>query len=250
VYRSGSDAARVEALPDLFTARATCCATSRSPSPRARSPVLLGRNGAGKTTTLRSIMGLTRPAEGRALQGPRHHRNTHRTRSSTRDRVRPRGPEIFPISKSARISASPSVPSRANAGWTRERIFTYFPVLQERWRQRGRSLSGGEQQMLAIARALGGQSRAAHAGRALARPGAPLVRELESLMVRLKAGGVTIPARWSRNARMALGVSDQVLVLGKARWSSRARPPSSAAGGRAERPLPVRFSSRNAFVYS
>jgi branched-chain amino acid transport system ATP-binding protein len=126
----------------------------------------------------------------------------------------PEGRQIFPhleVGENLRLAERPVA---GEASWTRERIFTYFPVLQERWRQRGRSLSGGEQQMLAIARALAGNPELLMLDEPSQGLAPRLVRELESLMLRLKQGGVTI-LLVEQNARMALGVSDQVLVLGK-----------------------------------
>ena len=160
--------------------------------PAGEITVLLGRNGAGKTTTLRSIIGLTPPRggtvhfKGRDITGHAPHEVFHSGIGYV-----PEGRQIFPhleVGENLRLAERTLA---GETGWTRERIFTYFPVLKERWRQKGRSLSGGEQQMLAIARA-----------------------RAEALMIRLKQGGVTI-LLVEQNARMALGVSDQVLVLGK-----------------------------------
>jgi branched-chain amino acid transport system ATP-binding protein len=126
----------------------------------------------------------------------------------------PEGRQIFPhleVGENLRLAERRV---DGDSSWTRERIFTYFPVLRERWRQRGRSLSGGEQQMLAIARALAGNPELLMLDEPSQGLAPRLVRELESLMIRLKAGGVTI-LLVEQNARMALGVSDQVLVLGK-----------------------------------
>ena len=108
--------------------------------------VLLGRNGAGKTTTLRSIMGLEPPRggavrfKGRDITGLAPHRVFRLGVGYV-----PEGRQIFPhleVGENLRLAERPVADG---AGWTRERIFTYFPILRERWRQRGRSLSGGEQ---------------------------------------------------------------------------------------------------------
>ena len=183
--------------------------------PAGQITVLLGRNGAGKTTTLRSIMGLTPPRGGavrfkdRDITGHAPHEIFHLGIGYV-----PEGRQIFPhleVGENLRLAERRV---DGDSSWTRERIFTYFPVLQERWRQRGRSLSGGEQQMLAIARALAGNPELLMLDEPSQGLAPRLVRELESLMIRLKAGGVTI-LLVEQNARMALGVCDQVLVLGK-----------------------------------
>ena len=183
--------------------------------PAGEITVLLGRNGAGKTTTLRSIMGLTPPRGGavrfkdRDITGHALHEIFHLGIGYV-----PEGRQIFPhleVGENLRLAERRV---DGDSSWTRERIFTYFPVLQERWRQRGRSLSGGEQQMLAIARALAGNPELLMLDEPSQGLAPRLVRELESLMIRLKAGGVTI-LLVEQNARMALGVCDQVLVLGK-----------------------------------
>ena len=183
--------------------------------PAGEITVLLGRNGAGKTTTLRSIMGLTPPRDGtvrfkdRDITGHAPHEIFHLGIGYV-----PEGRQIFPhleVGENLRLAERRV---DGDSGWTRERIFTYFPVLRERWRQRGRSLSGGEQQMLAIARALAGNPELLMLDEPSQGLAPRLVRELESLMIRLKAGGVTI-LLVEQNARMALGVCDQVLVLGK-----------------------------------
>ena len=177
--------------------------------------VLLGRNGAGKTTTLRSIMGLTPPRggtvrfKGADITGkPPHH--VFRLGVG----YVPEGRQIFPhldVGENLRVAERTT---RNGPGWTVARIFEYFPVLRERWRQRGRSLSGGEQQMLAVARALAGNPELLMLDEPSQGLAPLLVRELERILLRLKGEGVTI-LLVEQNARMALAVSDRVLVLGK-----------------------------------
>jgi branched-chain amino acid transport system ATP-binding protein len=183
--------------------------------PAGEITVLLGRNGAGKTTTLRSIMGLTPPRggavrfKGQDITGQPPHRAFRLGVGYV-----PEGRQIFPhldVGENLRLA---SRPAGDGTGWTLDRIFEYFPILRERWRQRGRSLSGGEQQMLAIARALAGNPELLMLDEPSQGLAPRLVRELETLMVRLKGEGVTI-LLVEQNARMALGISDRVLVLGK-----------------------------------
>ena len=183
--------------------------------PAGQITVLLGRNGAGKTTTLRSIMGLTPPRAGavrfkdREITGEPPHRVFRLGVGYV-----PEGRQIFPhldVGENLRLATRRD---GENTRWTLDRIFEYFPVLRERWRQHGRSLSGGEQQMLAIARALAGNPDLVMLDEPSQGLAPRLVRDLEALLVRLKGEGVTI-LLVEQNARMALMVSDQVLVLSK-----------------------------------
>ena len=115
---------------------------------------VLGRNGVGKTTTLRTIMGLTPPKSGKIL-----FRGTDL--SNTEDYLIPRlgigyipqGRHIFPeltVKENLEIGIVAGTERRKSL----EEIFSYFPILKQRLKQRGGTLSGGEQQMLAIGRAL------------------------------------------------------------------------------------------------
>ncbi len=183
--------------------------------PAGEITVLLGRNGAGKTTTLRSIMGLTPPRagtvhfKGRDITGQAPHRVFRLGVGYV-----PEGRQIFPrldVGENLRLAERST---GEGSRWSLERIFEFFPVLRERWRQRGRSLSGGEQQMLSIARALAGNPELLMLDEPSQGLAPRLVRELESIMVRLKGEGVTV-LLVEQNARMALAVSDHVRVLGK-----------------------------------
>ncbi|MCB5364356.1 ABC transporter ATP-binding protein [Pusillimonas sp. CC-YST705] len=115
---------------------------------------LLGRNGMGKTTTVRTLMGMlplkggTLTFDGQKLNGMRPHRI-----SRLGFGLVPEGRRIFP---SLTVYENLYATSRDERGgnWTLERVFALFPRLQERRNQSARTLSGGEQQMLAIGRAL------------------------------------------------------------------------------------------------
>ncbi len=114
---------------------------------------LLGRNGAGKSTTLKSLIGLVRPRSGRVLLdgAPTHELPSHA--------IAALGLQLVPEER--RIFGSLNVEENlvlagftATSSWPLERVWEIFPRLRERRRSRGTDLSGGEQQMLAIARAL------------------------------------------------------------------------------------------------
>jgi branched-chain amino acid transport system ATP-binding protein len=117
---------------------------------------LLGRNGMGKTTTVRTIMGLMRPKSGsvafagRALAGLPAYRIAQAGLGLV-----PEGRQIFPnLSVRENLVATARAPASGEEPWTLERIFALFPRLAERQSNMGNQLSGGEQQMLAVGRAL------------------------------------------------------------------------------------------------
>ena len=121
-----------------------------------QSLALLGRNGMGKTTTIRSLFGLTTPTSGsvrvRGVEriGAPPHVIAHDGLA-----LAPEGRGIFPnlsVEENLLMAARPGVGGKAD--WTLERAYAAFPRLKERRANRGSALSGGEQQMLAIARAM------------------------------------------------------------------------------------------------
>lgn len=114
---------------------------------------LLGRNGAGKTTTVSSIMGFARPSSGRIL-----FKDVDITNMPVEKRARagialvPQGRRVFPM---LTVQENLEVGKRDVAGgWDLERVYAMFPRLRERMSNLGGNLSGGEQQMVAIGRAL------------------------------------------------------------------------------------------------
>ena len=159
--------------------------------PAGRIAAVLGRNGVGKTTTLRSIVGLTPPRRGQVLLAGRDVAGwpPHRIVRVGVGYV-PEGRMIFPdLTVVENIRVAERVPAKL---WTMERLLGLFPALAERRRSKGSQLSGGEQQMLAIARALVTDPRVI----LLDEPSqglAPLVvEELTRLMPRLRDEGVSL----------------------------------------------------------
>ena len=117
---------------------------------------LLGRNGMGKTTTVRSLLGLTRSCGGTVrFRGERIEHLTPDRIARMGLAVVPEGRQIFPtLSVSENLRAFASNRNASESPWTLDRVYALFPRLSERSRNMGNQLSGGEQQMLAIGRAL------------------------------------------------------------------------------------------------
>ncbi|NNF99904.1 MAG: ABC transporter ATP-binding protein [Desulfobacteraceae bacterium] len=116
---------------------------------------ILGRNGVGKTTTLRSIMGLTPPRSGKiTIDGEDTTKLPAHAVSMMGVAYVPAERHIFPglhVEENLKLAARPG---DGDNPWTLERIYDQFPILADRTKQDGSTLSGGEQQMLAIGRAL------------------------------------------------------------------------------------------------
>ncbi|MFE8645914.1 ABC transporter ATP-binding protein [Sphingomonas sp. NCPPB 2930] len=117
---------------------------------------LLGRNGMGKTTTVRSLLGLVRARSGTVrFRGERIERMEPDRIARMGLAVVPEGRQIFPnLSVSENLRAFGANRNQSPDPWTLERVYALFPRLSERSRNMGNQLSGGEQQMLAIGRAL------------------------------------------------------------------------------------------------
>ena len=190
--------------------------------PAGKVVTLLGRNGMGKTTTVRSVMGIARPRSGtisfagKEIQGLPSYRIAQAGLGLV-----PEGRQVFPnltVRENLVATAANRRPNRSP--WTLERIFALFPQLQERQRHYGNQLSGGEQQMLAIGRALMTNPDLLILDEATEGL-APLVRiEIYRSIERLKGEGLSILLIDKDVAALAR-VADRHYVLekGRAVWS-------------------------------
>jgi branched-chain amino acid transport system ATP-binding protein len=182
---------------------------------RGECVCLLGRNGVGKTTTMRSIIGLTPPRRGRVVWKGRDvaGRPSYQIARAGIGFI----PEDRRIFADLTVWENLDVASRGGrngGGWTVERVFDLFPKLRELMNRQGGFLSGGEQQMLTIARTLMGNPELL----LLDEPSeglAPLVVEhLKEQIARLKTEGLTILLA-EQNIAFSLDLADRVYVLEK-----------------------------------
>jgi branched-chain amino acid transport system ATP-binding protein len=171
---------------------------------------LLGRNGAGKSTTLRSLMGLTPAREGkvRIFDHDTTHLPPYRIAALGVGFV-PEGRRIF---ANLTVDENLKVPVERQGAWTMKRIYQLFPQLAERKENKGRQLSGGEQEMLAIARTLLLNPKLL----LLDEPSqglAPLiVRDVFKVIVAARNEGMSV-LLIEQNVRAAVEIADRAYVL-------------------------------------
>ena len=146
---------KVESLETAYGPSQVLFGVSLEISP-GETVTLLGRNGMGKTTTVRSILGLTRPSRGSiTFRGERIERTAPDRIARMGIALVPEGRQIFPnLSVREHLVAFAGNRSGRKDAWTPEKVLELFPRLRERMQNSGHQLSGGEQQMLAIGRAL------------------------------------------------------------------------------------------------
>jgi branched-chain amino acid transport system ATP-binding protein len=179
---------------------------------------LLGRNGVGKTTTIRSIMGLTPPSRGRVLWRGRNIAgwSPHRIARAGIGFV-PEDRRIFAeltVWENLDVAARAARAARRGSRWTVDSVYQLFPVLEELRDRQGGFLSGGQQQMLTIARTLMGNPELL----LLDEPSeglAPLIVDtLRAKIGELKAQGLTILLA-EQGVDFSLALADRVYVLEK-----------------------------------
>jgi branched-chain amino acid transport system ATP-binding protein len=175
---------------------------------------LMGRNGAGKSTTFRTVMGLTPPRGGAVFfKG----RDVTRLKVHTRARLGigyvPEDRQIFPeLSVRENLDIGRSSGIHRKDGWNIDRIYGLFPVLEKYDRKPGGQLSGGEQQMLTIARTLMGNPELVLLDEPTEGLAPVIVIALKEMILRLKEMGTTILLS-EQNVKFAVKVSDRVFII-------------------------------------
>jgi branched-chain amino acid transport system ATP-binding protein len=182
---------------------------------QGRVVALLGRNGMGKTTTIRSIIGFTPPRSGEVrFKGEEiTHLKPYQIAQMGIGLI-PQGRNIFP-SLSVRENLTMAARKRGNdGGWTLDKVYERFPILGERSRLKGDLLSGGEQQMLAIGRALMTNPDLLLMDEPSEGLAPLMVREIGSIIGQLQVERLAI-LLVEQNLPMALRVSDHTLIVSK-----------------------------------
>jgi len=181
---------------------------------RGETVCLMGRNGAGKTTTFRSIVGLTPPRsgsilfEGNEIAGAKVHRIARLGVGYV-----PEDRQIFPnltVRENLEIGQSSGVARKD--GWGVDKVYALFPVLEKYDRKPGGQLSGGEQQMLTIARTLMGNPDLVLLDEPTEGLAPVVVIALKEMILRLKEMGTTILLS-EQNVKFAVKVSDRVFII-------------------------------------
>ena len=178
---------------------------------------LMGRNGMGKTTTIRSIIGFTPPRDGKIYFKDQEitHFKPFRIAKMGIGLV-PQGRNIF---SSLSVRENLTMAARqgsTNGEWSLERVYAQFPILEKRSKLKGDLLSGGEQQMLAVGRALMTNPELLLMDEPSEGLAPLVVRDIGFIIVRLKKKGLSI-LLVEQNLPMGLGVSDRVFIISKGR---------------------------------
>jgi branched-chain amino acid transport system ATP-binding protein len=187
---------------------------------------LLGRNGAGKTTCMNTIMGFLKPRNGAiALFGEPVAGLTPENIARKGICLVPQGRRMFrtlTVQENLMVAALP-VKQGGGRGWSFERVFEIFPRLKERTAQVAGSLSGGEQQMLAIGRALMGNPRVLLMDEPSEGLAPQIVAEVGRTIAQLKAEGLSI-VLVEQNIKLTLDLADDIVIIntGRVAFSGRA----------------------------
>ncbi len=182
--------------------------------PRGHVVALLGRNGAGKTTTMKSIIQLVRPASGRVtFQGQSIiGAPPHRVAKMGLGYV-PEERRIFTdLTVTENLLVGKQPPREGAVTWTEDMLFDLFPNLAERRNNRGKALSGGEQQMLTIARTLMGNPSFVLLDEPSEGVAPVIVEQMAHVIQQLKSEGLTVLLS-EQNLHFAQAVADLAVII-------------------------------------
>ncbi len=186
---------------------------------RGKLTALVGSNGAGKTTLLRTVMGLLKPSQGTiTFEGSDVTRVSPHAKAAQGLVLVPEGRQLFPsmsVYENLEMGAY-TVRARANFRENLEKVYDMLPRLKERADQKAGTLSGGEQQMLAVARGLMAQPEILMFDELSLGLAPVLVLSLFEVLQRLKDQGLTM-LLVEQNVQMALAVSEYAYVLAEGR---------------------------------
>lgn len=182
--------------------------------PRGHVVALLGRNGAGKTTTMKSIMQLVRPSsgqitfQGRSIAGLPPHKIAKLGLGYVPEERR-----IFTdLTVTENLLVGKQPPREGAVTWTEQMLFDLFPNLAERRGNRGKALSGGEQQMLTIARTLMGNPSFVLLDEPSEGVAPVIVEQMARVIQQLKSEGLTVLLS-EQNLHFAQAVADLVVII-------------------------------------
>jgi branched-chain amino acid transport system ATP-binding protein len=196
---------------------------------------VLGRNGVGKTTLVRTVIAFTPARRGRVLFAGQDVTRlpAYRVAQAGMALV-PQGRRVFAsltVRENLEIANGRSAPRRTSLDWTLDAVLQLFPRLRERLSNRGGTLSGGEQQMLAIGRALIANPQLLLMDEPTEGLSPYVVDEIKQLILRLKQSGLSI-LLVEQNVELAVGVADLVYVMDKGRIVCSATPTELMANDR------------------
>ena len=181
---------------------------------------LLGRNGVGKSTTLKSIMGLVKPSggsilfHGRELVGKRPYEVARLGVGYV-----PEDRRIFrslTVHENLLIGIKDTKSAGRNGGWTVEMVYEKFPKLKDRRDNKGGHLSGGEQQMLTVARTLMGNPKLILVDEPTEGLAPLIVKDVLEMLAAVRGSGVTV-LMVEQNFKAAIQVANRFYIMGKGR---------------------------------
>ncbi len=195
---------------------------------RGQVVALLGRNGVGKTTTVHSIAGLIPPRRGSIVfKGEETAGSPPYKIARLGISLVPQGRRIFP---SLSIRENLSMPATTGGSgengrepWTLERVYDLFPALKEREGNMGNEISGGQQQMLAIGRALMTNPEFILMDEPSEGLAPVIINQLEDIILRLKETGLSI-LLVEQNVSLACNAADEVLIMNKGQIVWQGKP--------------------------